>query len=172
MPSIINRVPSGLLGLLGSKGTGASPQALADYVQPVLELDPYYFATTATHAAITTATLGSVAFFPGVASLFGDLPMVVPSGEIWVVHHAAARSGAMAAATDIRIQLAVIQNGQSTPWVLGNESEAAAGEALGSSFSCPIVMLPLHQIGVLCTRSVLGTAPSVNIGLLVSRLPF
>lgn len=78
MPSLINRVPPGLLSLLGIKSLGVNPSLLADMVQPVLELRDLYYGVYA-QEAIHTITAPAA---PGihVSNLAGPGP-----GEIWLV---------------------------------------------------------------------------------------
>lgn len=77
--SQINRVPSGLQGLLGSKNFGDNPKQLAGIVAPTIDMWPFLsiesFSASMTSDFPLTAAIGDATF----AQHF------VPDGEIWLV---------------------------------------------------------------------------------------
>jgi hypothetical protein len=77
--ALINRVPSGLLGLLDLKAQGENPAQLAAHVQATIDLRDFYaLATRGTISQASTLTaLGNT------AGIF--LNLTVPQGELWLV---------------------------------------------------------------------------------------
>lgn len=73
----INRVPSGLLGLLDGQVLGKNPDELLGTIQSGLDLTELFLANTTLKAA--TSTAGSVMSASTVA------PVEVPVGEIWFI---------------------------------------------------------------------------------------
>lgn len=82
MPGEIQRVPQGLLSLLGVKGTGQNPRLFGDVVSPTLELLPFLIAPTLTAAETITAA---------VAAAGSGATVTVPAREAWVLVAISAR---------------------------------------------------------------------------------
>lgn len=74
MTQRIQRPPTGLLGLLGSKGTGINPSELEDRVQPTVDLTPFYQSQDI-QTAIASGT--------PVTAAGAGASLVVPNGEYW-----------------------------------------------------------------------------------------
>lgn len=70
----IQRPPTGLWGMLGTKDMGQNPRVIGDVVQPVIDLSAFYQAqdlTTKIETGVATLTVGTGA------------QVVVPNGEYW-----------------------------------------------------------------------------------------
>ncbi len=78
LPAIINRVPPGLLNLLGLKQTGRNPSSMAEFVQPIMELRDWYFA--ASQQVTTGSAVPANSAFQAVT-----IPITVPQDETWYV---------------------------------------------------------------------------------------
>lgn len=93
MPSLINRVPPGLLSFLGIKALGQNPSQLSDELTPVLELGSLYLAPYSETRQFQTAVINAPGFFSASGAL-------VPAGKIWVCGSISLNtSGVIAAAT-------------------------------------------------------------------------
>lgn len=82
MPQQINRVPPGLLSLLGIKSVGQNPALLSELLQPTVELLDLY-----TEAAIesVTATVGNVNTTGSWNFVTSGTRMRPNPGELWIV---------------------------------------------------------------------------------------
>lgn len=78
MPSIINRVPTGLLSALDLKARGQNPHLLDDLVSPQIDLWPLYIAGRE-HAEQVVVAAPAAPWSGWVAAL------TVPEGEAWYV---------------------------------------------------------------------------------------
>lgn len=74
MTQRIQRPPTGLLGMLGSKGTGENPAELQDIVTPVVDLTSFYQAQDLQTTIVTSAATLTVG---------QGAQVVVPNGEYW-----------------------------------------------------------------------------------------
>lgn len=158
MPSVIQRYPAGLLGLLGAKGTGQTPKLLNDDVQAAVDITDYWAIGSVVQAQWQTNAANSVSWWAVTSSTVGGLPLLVPPGEFWWVQSMCARTGAVGAASSIRGAVGVVQNGYFAPWIAGNEGAAVTGEAFLSALQGPILLPPGSQIGVYQTAWLAGGA--------------
>lgn len=76
MPSLIQRIPWGLLAALGIKGTGRNPNELSDTVAPVIDVAGYY---ASPFFEIVTDT-------KNVQNVGDNVQLEVPAGETWRVY--------------------------------------------------------------------------------------
>lgn len=152
MPQLINRVPPGLLSLLGIQSTGRNPVLLADDLQAVLDLTQSYFIGQSQVYGDVTAALGTTGFFSGAVGS--------PSaGELWVFSQVVIACGVLPAATTYRVRPAVAQVG--TGEILHVSSMTAsgtAGERPVAATTEPIYVRPNELLGVFVESVTLGTA--------------
>jgi hypothetical protein len=164
MPSLINRVPPGLLSLLGIKAVGQNPTLLGDALTGFIDLTPLYTAGFAEIASAATSSVSST----GVSVIPQNL---VPAGELWVVTRAAMFASAnLAATTTYRLRLAVWDSIASRVVDCGPSVSAAAGERPATYIDGPFVMSPGEQIALICESVTLGTAQGFTISCKFSRL--
>lgn len=76
-PAYINSIPDGLLSLLQLKQTGRNPSQFAEFVQPVMDLQAWYEASTAEIVASTTSAIAA----NGVTAS----SLLVPFNETWLL---------------------------------------------------------------------------------------
>lgn len=156
MPSIINRVPPGLLSLLGIQSTGQNPSTLGDTVSPTLDLLPLYIQANSisegTSAVISTQGVWQFNIGAG-------------PGEILIVNGLLQyAAGALAAGTTIAFTPIIISTA-GTPFAvapLGPNVRQTAGNSIASGSPDTFFIPPSHNLGLYCTELVLGTAPTVN----------
>lgn len=161
-PQDIQRLPAGLIDLLGMRATGQTPATLAQSTQPTLDLFNLY----AQDRRITQS--GS----PGVAPTVGGwLPIVtfsavVPAGKLWLLFHASAIVPAAAAATSLTGFVALRRfsaGGTSVDLPLTDTQtaqDAARSVACRAEFPEPIVLRAGDNIGWY-TLALVG-APASN----------
>lgn len=84
-PAIVNRIPPGLLSLLGLKNTGRNPAALSAELRGVIELRDWYLASIA-------QTIGQSGTVNNVQNQFITFAptLQVPDTEWWFLHYSAA----------------------------------------------------------------------------------
>lgn len=79
--AVVNRLPPGLLDLLGIKNGGKNPGSLVDQLMPVLEMRDWYMTQTA--AAVSAA--GSAAINAAGTYTTTGTTLTVPAGEWWYI---------------------------------------------------------------------------------------
>lgn len=151
MPSLINRVPPGLLSLLGIKALGQNPSVLADILTPELDVTDLYFAAFSEQAGGTTGAITTAGTAPFSA-------LTVPPGELWYLDRLAIVStGALAASTTYRVAAAIYDNaGQRLEYVDQSES-FVTGDRCVCRLSRPFILGPAMS-PALFTLSTTGTA--------------
>jgi hypothetical protein len=165
MASLINRVPIGLLSLLGIKALGDNPRELSNQVWPNLDLMPFYLAATTEVLNVNTLAVNANGFWGATAATTTNL-------KLWVVNSYTCRSVAnLGAATSIRFRAAI--NDTTTNRIVSVSdalSVGAAGESPICGFSQRIVMLPGYQLGIWVEQIALGVAPTFQISLSYTEL--
>lgn len=166
MPSLVNRVPPGLLSLLGIKALGVNPSVLQDDLEASLDVTDLYYVGNSEEIASQTSAINAVGAWPI------STPLLVPSGELWVVTRAACwAANTLLAGTTYRCRLG-IYNGPTTRTVLVGESfTGTAGERPAGSFQTwPVILTPSEQLAVWCESVTLGTAAQFAVVARVTKL--
>lgn len=160
MPSLINRVPLGLLGLLGIKALGKNPSFLQDTVQPTVDLSNLYVHSNLELLEALTGNVNAVGVFTsgGVQNL---------SGEFWVFPRVCIRGATLGAATTYRLRLGLqdINLGlvvASSP----NAASGATGERIYLGWEGPIIVPPGYALTILCEQYAGVAQPFTISGLL------
>jgi hypothetical protein len=155
----IQRVPRGLLDLLGSKGTGDTPHLLNAALVPVIDLWWLYALENQQQLNGNTANLatGSQGFQAAATTTF-----TVPDGEIWLLLNHSISFGPLAAGDIIMGKPAIRRQGNNVILVapVGCGSVVAAGAnndtpTVGWQLERPEIMKPGDQLGVMvetCTQ--------------------
>lgn len=159
----IQRVPRGLLDLLGLKGFGDNPSELEDKVRAHVDITQLYLGDQFQSAATATANISANGFNTAATSL-----LTVPAGTYWLVSgFVAQRSVALPAATNFAVQLGVLRQGSASPMpLLPDERVVLTGEtfALGVTLNPgQLVMRPGDQLGIYTQKGAYGTAIPVSL---------
>ena len=154
-PPPINTLPRGLLDFLGIQSMGANPRNLAQLVQPIIDMMPFYLAQEEEYFRLVRATTIPVGSAIGtlwqwsstapVDIINGAAGLIVPNNEIWYVSEMTACVALSNAANDFFIpQLTLLPaggNGQFLPQtmygmqpVLGTSPGQIAGAQLARPF--------------------------------------
>lgn len=153
MPQLINRIPPGLLSLLGIKGTGLNPVLLGDELRAIIDTTEAYYAAVSQPYEDTTAALTVTGFAGGTVAS-------PPPGELWVFPTVIAKfSAPLAAGTTYRVRVAVAQSGGGQLLHVG--ADAAAGTVGSQPVTAeagPIYVRPGELLGVFVEQATLGTA--------------
>lgn len=154
MPSLVNRVPPGLLSLLGIKAGGQNPSILPDVLTPTLELMELYSSANATEAAGTTSAVN-------LTGLWGIAALQPGPGEIFLVERMTVDLvNVLAAGTTMRVQPCFYQN---YPYTVGLPAEAGPGEVLSVFSQRPFILPAGHRLALFASKVVLGVAAQFRI---------
>lgn len=97
----IQRIPRGLLDLLGLRGYGDTPHLLGQNLVGTVDLSPLYLLDRQETIITNTNNLAGVGFYQTAA--IGE----VPEGEMWILSNVTALSNALAAGNIIRGRIAI-----------------------------------------------------------------
>jgi hypothetical protein len=156
-PQDIQRVPRGLIDLLGMRATGQTPAQLDATVNGQIELLEFYLNE---RFVIATQT-GSIVISPG---LTGFNSLTVPNGQLWLLYQMTFSSVSSAAGTG-----AICTGGITRQYLTGGNYFALtnvfewgplAQLNIGANFTRPVIMQPGDQVN-LRTSAILTAAPSV-----------
>jgi len=162
----IQRVPKGLLSLLGSQANGATPRALSPSIAGVVPLLEMY------GAELIVTQFGQTA---ALAVVGANHVLTVPSGESWYVKYAAARFEASAVGTVLNgfIGVAAQSGGTTVPLAASSKVTATAisEEVVAASQDMQLVLSPgAALVAQLSSPSAVGTV-TAKVLALVYRLP-
>lgn len=161
MPSLINRIPVGLLSLLGIKSVGQNPVMMPDSVQPVLDLTRFYTIQISEYIAGTSGTANTVGAWP--LSNWQNTTQT----ELWIVQTASIwRSTGLPAATQYTLRLgvydvltgAVVNSSFSATYTVGQIPAVSWCDA-----ESQIVIRPNQALAVLVEGVTLGTAVTFDV---------
>jgi len=165
MPSRIQRVPLGLLDLLGLQSSGQAPTLLPDVLQGVLDIGYLYLWNRREFIRATTNAVSANGFWGAGATA----PAV---GEMWVV-----LSGFLAPTTP----LPALTNYQYRPaignltggdvfWTTDNPIECNPGEDCAHAFSGMPIIMNGQAAGLWADWINIGTATQFDVNLQIARL--
>jgi hypothetical protein len=159
----IQRLPVGLLDMLGMQSTGDAPHVIAGEIQPTMDLTDLYLTDRLKGSNATTANVAAVG---ALLSTVGP-----PAGEQWMVYGLTGNSGVLAAATAFTGNLLI--NRQSAGFSqFVSQPYAAANPALwagGVSYEKPLIMRPGDLLGIWI--SAITGAPAVGVSLTAIYVP-
>jgi len=161
-PRTIQRVPAGLLYMLGMKGGGALPSELSETVQAVADVLPLYL-----REARRALSGGSGGF--GADQLVTVGALVVPATELWLVNNVTVQVSNVGAATSVWIQPAYYRT-SGTVNVMTNADPVQVpvnGDGInGMSFGfMDVILYPGDGVGCLLSNGVYGVnvVPTITI---------
>jgi hypothetical protein len=158
VPQLINRVPPGLLSLLGIQSTGRNPVLLADDLQPVLNLTDAYLFAQSVPFADTTAAIGATGFVSGLSS------PTPPPGEIWVFSsYTVVFTVPLPAGTTYRVRPCVGETSSGIIVHCGEVASGTVGERPIARSGEPFYVAPGQLVGAYCESVTLGTAQAVAL---------
>lgn len=165
MPSQINRVPPGLLSLLGIKALGQNPSVLNDTVQPTVDLIRWYLSI---YSQLETSDVAV-----GAVGIVISTTLRAGPGEMLILDGAASFTlNQLPATTEYRYQLAVaeIVTGRVCQMIGERSATGVATDLVSSGASDFVVMPPGYGLCVLTERYINAPAPTVRIASRVLRL--
>ena len=157
-PKTIQRLPVGLLDILGMQSTGDTPHLIADEVQPVMDLTDLYLTDRLSRSIAQTAVIAAIGFaVAGTVTPLGPAP-----GEQWMVYGLMTSSGALAAATQITYVMAVSRTSLAAGAQYLTRQQVVANPnifAEGLTFERPLILRPGDQLGIFVSQ--LTAAPAI-----------
>jgi len=158
MPSLVNRVPPGLLSLLGIKAGGQNPAILPDTLQPTLELLELYIAGNAQE----TLQLTSAVNLPGIWGIVSPAP---GPGEIYYVERfSVGILSVLAAGTVYRVQPAIYDaSAANKVWTFGPPVSAAAGEIFNCASDRPFILPAGYRLAAMVSQYTAGTPVQMRV---------
>lgn len=164
MPSLVNRLPPGLLSLLGIKALGVNPSILPDELTPNLDVTALYLNGNAESVSGATNSVTADGVFTVAATL-------VPAGELWVVNSAALYStAALAAGTTYTFSLGLWESYNSRVVRTGPIVSATAGQRPYTAIDGPFILTPGDQLALFCQTYIAGTARAFVCSARITRL--
>lgn len=164
MPSLINRVPPGLLSLLGIKSLGQNPQFLPDTVQVTLAMERLYVSGFAAREVSSTGAFAS----PG----FKATSLAPNPGELMVLDGICGYSlAALGAGTTLKFKIVIADNASGTPTAVLSETASGTAGEIPSCGSDRLVVVPAGSVlGIHVDQLVVGVNPNVRLEARVIRL--
>lgn len=159
----IQRLPVGLLDLLGMQSTGDTPNALSSETQAVIDLTDYYLTDRLTAIQGTTGVIG-------VTGAYGS-PQIVPAGFQWLVYGITFTSVNTAAATGLSWVPAIYRSNVNQYQMLGDKQVVGAAAQIGRGtwWERPVIMRP-GDYGACYVTEITG-APAVACNITAFFVP-
>lgn len=163
MPQQVNRVPPGLISLLGIKGSGQNPQLLADLITPTLDVTQAYLAGFSDRLQVDTAAVTA-------RGILGSSGQLSPGpGEIFAVNECVAVNLGAAAST-LRIRLCLYDTGTGNIFAASPDAaSSAANEWAISAWHGPLYVPSGFDLGVV-VESFTGTPGTIRLAAMFTRL--
>jgi len=162
--ALINRVPAGLLSLLGIRAGGVNPASLSETVQSVIDLTDLYLAGYA-ERIIAVANIAAVGSFVPVPS--------VPENEFWIVREYGIVSPTLTAGQALLVTPTYVHSiaGVLRHFPVGNPSNlGAAGDVVTASSRAPFVASPGAALGCQVNRLTAGPVNGAVFAVTFTRL--
>jgi hypothetical protein len=158
-PQDIQRVPRGLIDLLGMRATGQTPAQLGGDIRGSLELLEFYLNE---RTRVLQGTSGTIVA-PGISVVTGS---TVPQGQLWLLFQISLSSGLSAAGQGAILTGGVLRNpsGINPYFALTDPFTWGAVQAVGTgkTFARPVIMQPGDQLAIR-TSAILTAAPAIAV---------
>lgn len=162
----IQKAPAGLLGLLGLKQSGATPNSLAGSVQATVDALPFFLSNPRIQLKATgTAAAGNE---NGLRAF--TVPPIPAIGEIWVISRGTVQVG-VAPGESIGFVAPVQVHNNGTAFELIGENigpigtAGAGGRIVLAALEPGLILTAGYEIQVLISDAIGATGPSVELYL-------
>jgi len=164
-PFQMQRNPSGLVDLLGMQSVGNAPHELLGAIQAGVDITDLYAIDRLQRGLGSTIAIAGIGFF--VAGATGVAPFLEPPpGEMWMLYGLHASTGALPAATALRLALTVRRVSLSSNAQILTDPQLVTGPAavgFGRTWERPLLLRPGDQLGAYCNEVTGVPATSVFI---------
>lgn len=158
-PQDIQRVPRGLIDLLGMRATGQTPAQLGGDVRGSLELLEFYLNE---RFVVFQGNTGNI-IANGLQSPAGS---TVPNGQLWLLFQLSLSSNISAAGTGAFLTGGVLRNpsGIAPYFALTDQTNWAQQTTVnvGANFTRPVIMQPGDSLAVR-TNAIITAAPNLPV---------
>jgi len=161
-PATLSKFPAGLLSFFNIKNGGRNPQAIAEYLQPVLNLMPHY---TALDRRTTSTAFNA-------AAVNSQSVVSVPQSEAWLLEQLIVISPVLGAGVTLQLQPVVLCRG--ITGLAGVPQRAAAGEQIIATYTPtqPLLLAPGDALGVATNAIVAGPVNGCDLRVTYVPMPF
>lgn len=169
MPSPIQRLPPGLLSLLGIQTAGQNPQSLSDIITGTIDLGRLYLEGFALPEAAATNAPAAPGFF------LVNGPLLLPGpGEILLCNGISATAqAAIGAGVTMSYKLAITQNIVGGVFATFGETITAGAGAIPATGTTDLIFIPPgFSPGIYVDSITGGAGPAFAVRSKVSRLRF
>lgn len=145
MDAPINRLPAGFLGFVDVKAMGVNPRILADRVQPIIDMRPYYTAGGRIFISSNPLAINTVTTTPF---------LTVPANKTWALEAMTLSTAALlGAGQSLTMCCAIIDPVGNRMWLGDLQTETTGGLGLARlNFPEPYIALPGYQLACITTR--------------------
>jgi len=171
-PSTIQRVPGGLLDLLGMQSSGALPGEVQSAVQAAINLEKYYLWQ---RQEIVYQALGSL--LVGDVGVFTFPAWTVPPNQVWLLRNTSAwMRTANPALANQRIVIVLNRTGLAGAsgryFAMTDPRSVGPGECLsmGREFAEPVIIGPGQALAVMSEASTGAASASIDVAHTIVRL--
>jgi hypothetical protein len=155
----IQRLPTGLLDILGMQSTGDTPHSLEQSVSATLDTTELYLMDRFARRIEQTAVIAAAGTF--IAGLPTATPLGPQPGEQWMLYGVTVTSTALAAATNISYVFSLSRTSLGGTQYLSSKQSVANPDVFGQGqlWERPMILRPGDQLGIAAT--LVTGAPAV-----------
>jgi len=172
MSGRINRIPPGLLAVLGTQAQGVNPNDLAQFYQPILEMRDWLLTSAMRYVTCSATGVGAPNVYD-INSPADTTTYIVPANETWLFYGA---SYAVSPAVPLTGQLEILApSNLGTPSLVPVAVSAVNTSAVGFpalfDVNCPFpIFLPAGSRPRFRVIAHAGTGQTVEVQLRYARL--
>lgn len=155
----IQRLPTGLLDILGMQSTGDTPHTLAESLVSTLDCTDIYLLDRFQRRIEQCAVIAAAGTF--IAGLPTATPLGPQPGEQWMLYGITVTSTALAAATNITYVFSLSRTSLGGTQYLSDKQSVANPDVFGQGklWERPMILRPGDQLGIAAT--LVTGAPAV-----------
>lgn len=166
MANRIQRVPNGYLSLLGMVGSGETPKVTPDFLQPTIDIEPY-FSADRVETLIDSTT--------GASVVADNASLVVPNGEIWrmVAMGGRATYSLVGGIANIQLLYATPSGPTVIPLTVGKRQVAVAATDvcdIGFVFPMPLILVAGSELRLRLNEPVTTGTVNLTVSAIFNRL--
>lgn len=155
----IQRLPTGLLDILGMQSTGDTPHTLNASLVPTLDCSDIYLMDRFARRIEQCAVIAAAGTF--IAGLPTATPLGPQPGEQWMLYGVTVTSTALAAATNVSYVFSLSRTSLGGTQYLSSQQSVANPNVFGQGllWESPMILRPGDQLGIAAT--LVTGAPAV-----------
>ena len=163
--SVLSGIAKGFLSLLDSNNFGEQPRVLVDNVSPVVDIAPLYLLQK--QRFVFGGTAGNLAAGFNSTPVSSGVNLIVPTGEIWLVHHVDASVIPPVGGSGL-FTPAIQAEGTTIPLADAAAYVASTRNWIVGKLAAPLWLVAGSELGILA-QGVAGATPA-SLQAIVSKL--